>query len=72
MTTMTKPRKVKPRTKTTTEQSEDRNTITYSISFDREIFEIMEAARRETRIETPRSAYVRAALEEKFKREGRL
>lgn len=55
-----------------TTQSRERNTITQAISFDWQIYEIMEAARAETRIPTPRSAYIRQALEEKFIREGRM
>lgn len=55
-----------------TTQDPDRATVTHSISFDRQVYELMEEARFETRLPTPRSEYVRLALEEKFRREGRL
>jgi hypothetical protein len=67
-----KPQAPKPRTQLESTQDPERRTVTQSVSFDWQIYEIMEAARRETRIETPRSAYIRQALEEKFRREGRL
>jgi hypothetical protein len=51
---------------------EEHDTITQSISFDHEIYGIMEAARYEPRIPISRSGFVRIALEEKFRREGRL
>jgi hypothetical protein len=55
-----------------TTQDPERATVTHSISFDRQIYELMEAARFEPRLPMPRSEYVRLALEEKFRREGRL
>jgi hypothetical protein len=63
-------RRTKAKLETT--QSKDRNTITQSISFDWQVYEIMEAARFETRLPTHRSEYVREALVEKFVREGRM
>ena len=59
------------KTKKTT-QSKRRATITQSISFDWEVYELMETERKKTRIETPRSAFIREALEEKFQRAGLL
>lgn len=57
-----------PKKRKQTTQSRERNTITQAISFDWQVYEIMEAERAKTRIPTPRSAYVREALEEKFRR----
>jgi len=55
-----------------TTQDTERATITQSVSFDWEVYQLMEKARFEPRIPTPRSAYIRQALEEKFRREGRM
>lgn len=57
-----------PKTKPRSTQSRAKNTITQAISFDWEVYDIMEAERVKTRIPTPRSAYVRDALVEKFQR----
>lgn len=61
------PQHPKPRTHPTT-QDPERRTVTQSISFDWQVYELMEAERKKTRIETPRSAFVREALEEYFRR----
>jgi hypothetical protein len=64
--------KSEPRTKIKSAQSRRRRTVTQSISFDWEIYEIMEQERRKFRLEIPRSEFIRKALEEKFTKEGLL
>ena len=59
-------------TKPKTTQNRKRATITQAISFDWQVYEIMEEQRTKPRIAIPRSAFVRLALEEKFIREGLL
>jgi hypothetical protein len=67
-----KPIAPKKRTPPKPSQNPERNTVTQAISFDRQIYELMEAARFEPRIPTPRSRYVCEALEMRMRREGRL
>lgn len=64
-------KKLKPKAKPETTQDPERTTITQSVSFDWLVYELMEAARKETRIPTKRSVYIREALEEKLKRDGK-
>jgi hypothetical protein len=67
------------RTRPETSQSDERSTITQSVSFDWQIYELMEREREEISksgargpFEFPRSAYIREILAAHFRAKGWL